>query len=145
GPAWSQLFFGDGMYVAADPRDSRAFFMSEPHGNIFYVPISNLNNTKSVIKFGDLGLESDFLTPYEVLPTDPRLYSGVPGFPGFDFDRSRILLTGANNPWLVAFDPDAASNNTVSLPLTNGINSTIHYIAPVPGDPTTAYLMAGSA
>jgi photosystem II stability/assembly factor-like uncharacterized protein len=145
GPSWAQVAFGDGGYVLADPRDPSGFFMSEPFGSIFYVPLSTPSNTKKVIQFSDLNLPADFLTPYETLPTDPRLYSGVPGFPGFDFERSRILLTGANNPWLVAFDPDAPSNNIASIALTGRINSVIHYIAPVPDDPTIAYLTAGSA
>jgi photosystem II stability/assembly factor-like uncharacterized protein len=150
GPAWRQFVPGDGMYVAADPRNSGAFFMSEQNGNIFYVPISSPANTKQIIQLSarppqGLGFPADFLTPYEILPTDPRLYNGVTGFPGFNFGRSRILLTGANNPWLVAFDPDAPSNNTASVRLTSSINSVINYIAPAPGDPTTAYLTAGSA
>jgi photosystem II stability/assembly factor-like uncharacterized protein len=145
GPAWAQVAFGDGGYVLADPQDSGTFFMSEQFGNIFHVALATPNNAKKVIRFSDLNLPSDFLTPYEILPTDPRLYSGIPGFAGFDFERSRILLTGANNPWLVAFDPEASSNNSASIALTDRINSVIHYIAQVPGDPTTAYLTAGSA
>jgi photosystem II stability/assembly factor-like uncharacterized protein len=149
-PAWTQPFFGDGAYVVADPRNSTAFFMSEPRGDIFYLPISSPNNPRSVIKFDgsspNLGLPADFLTPYEALPTDARLYNGVTNFPGFNFGRARILLTGSNNPWLVAFDPDAPINNIASVPLTSMFNNTtnaIHYIAPAPSDPTTAYFTAG--
>jgi photosystem II stability/assembly factor-like uncharacterized protein len=147
-PAWDQAFFGDGMYVAADPRSSNAFFMSEPFGNIFYFSVSNPEGPKSVINFNALGQRSDLLTPYEILPNDPRLYSGAIGFPAFNFRRSRILLTGANNPWLVAFDPDAPSNNTASRQLTTVFNNTdnvINYIAPVPCRPARAYFTADSA
>jgi hypothetical protein len=76
GPAWHQAFFGDGAYVAADPRNSAAFFMSEQRGDIFYFSVSSPNNSKSVINFNSLGLLSDYLTPYEILPTDPRLLPG---------------------------------------------------------------------
>jgi photosystem II stability/assembly factor-like uncharacterized protein len=145
GPAWTQIAFGDGGYVLADPHDSEAFFMSEPFGDIFHVTISTPNTPKKVIRFRDLNIPCDFLTPYEILPTDQSLFSGVSGFAGFDFERSRILLTGANNPWLVAFDPDAPSNNVASVALTDKINSVIHYVAQVPGDPTIAFLTAGSA
>jgi photosystem II stability/assembly factor-like uncharacterized protein len=148
GPAWHQAFFGDGAYVAADPRNSAAFFMSEQRGDIFYLSVSNPNNPRNVINFNSLRLLSDYLTPYEILPTDPRLYRGAIGFPVFNFRRSRILLTGANNPWLVAFDPDAPSNNTASRQLTtvfNNTNNVINYIAPVPCRPTRAYFTAGSA
>ena len=63
GPAWKQLFFGDGMYVAPDPKDPRAFFMSEPYGDIFYVPVSDPGNTKKVVSFRDLRIGADFLAP----------------------------------------------------------------------------------
>ena len=132
-PAWVQLATGDGAYVVADPRDSGAFFMSRQWGDIFHVRLSTPGNPKSVIRLSDLNPVSDFLTPFELLPTDPRLYTNV-GFQGFDFKPSRILLAGATG-----------GRNTVAVQLTCAINSIIHYIAPVPGDPTTAYLTAGSA
>ena len=79
----------------------------------------------------------------------------MPGFPGFEFDTSRILLTGADNPWLVAFDPDTVKNTTgspcssiagsVCVQLAKDVNRKIHYIAPVPGDPTIAYLTTDNA
>src|SRR5262249_42148754 len=93
--------------------------------------------------FRGRGLAVDFLTPYEILPTDPRLYNGVTGFPGFNFARSRVLLAGANDPWLIAFDPDSpTSPPPASIPLTNQ-NMIVRYVAPVPGDPTSAYFTAG--
>jgi photosystem II stability/assembly factor-like uncharacterized protein len=143
-PAWSQLATGDGAYVLADPRESGAFFMSETNGDIFHVRLSAPRDLKHVIGLGNLNRASGFLPPFELLPTDPRLYASG-GFPGFDFKASRILLAGANNPWLVAFNPDAADRNTIAVQLTCAINGIVHYIAPVPGDPMTAYLTAGSA
>jgi len=99
-----------------------------------------------VINFREPGPLPTFMTPFEILPTDPRLYNGATGFPGFNFGRSRILLTGANSPWLVAFDPAASSNNTASRQLTTLFDkdNVIYYVAPVPCDPTTAYVTAGS-
>jgi photosystem II stability/assembly factor-like uncharacterized protein len=144
-PAWDQVpFGGDGMYVAADPLNSAAFFMSNQFGGIFYFSVSNPDTKRDVIDVNALG-RTDFLTPYEILPNDPRLYIGATGFPGFNFGRSRILLTGANNPWLVAFDPDALSNNTAKCQLTTLVDNVINYVAPVPCHPTTAYVTAGSA
>jgi len=49
------------------------------------------------------------VAPFELLPTDPRLWANA-NFPGFDFPSSRIFLMGGTNPFLVAFDPDASLN-----------------------------------
>jgi hypothetical protein len=148
GQTWKQVVFGDGTYTAADPQNPSAFFMSEPRGNIFYVPAASLTNPLQIINFGagppvGLALPADFLAPFEILPTDPRLYGGVTSFPGFNFAGSRILLAGANNPWLIAFDPSSPSNSTASIPLTNQINNVIRFIAPMPSDPTSAYFTGG--
>jgi photosystem II stability/assembly factor-like uncharacterized protein len=150
GPDWKQMVLGDGMYVAADPQTTGAFFLSQG-GDIFYAPASNPSNLIDVINFTrpppvGRGLAADFLTPYEILPTDSLLYNGVSGFPGFNFAGSRILLAGANDPWLIAFDPDAPHSPTdpgpPAVPLTNQ-NSIVRYIAPIPGDPSSAYFTAG--
>jgi hypothetical protein len=117
-PAWAQLVFGDGAYVLADPREPGAFFMSEPRGAIFYARVSAPGDLKPVIALSNLNPVSDFLTPFEILPTVQRLYANR-GFPGFNFEPSRIVLTGANNPWLVAFDPDAPGTNTVASSTTS--------------------------
>jgi photosystem II stability/assembly factor-like uncharacterized protein len=144
-PEWQQLSVDDGMFAAADPAKPGAFFVEPQFGQISYtatplataVSVSNLNG--------------GFLTPYEVLPTDSRLFAGVTGFGSFNFSRSRILLAGGQVlvsgklvpvPILLAFNPDASTNNTVSVQLTTSINGLVQFIAPVPGDPTTAFVVA---
>jgi hypothetical protein len=74
------------------------------------------------------------------------LYAGATGFPNFDFASSRIFLTGADNPWLVAFNPNpkAGAPGNVAVQLLRGVRQVIHYVAPFPNDPTSAYIVTGS-
>lgn len=142
GPTWNQIAFGDGGYVSADPQDSSAFFMLQPSGNrqetICYFTVSS-PTPSMIVQFSN----TDFLMPFELLPNDPVLYKGVTSPPGFNYGRSRILLSGGDNPWLVAFDPPTTS--TAKVRLTSAINNTINYVAPAPSDPTTAYVVANTS
>jgi photosystem II stability/assembly factor-like uncharacterized protein len=138
-PAWTQNVPGDGTYVLADPRDSDGFFLSIPRGGFYYLRLSAPGNGINLFAVP----MADFVAPFELLPTDPRLWANA-NFPGFDFQSSRIFLMGGNDPFLVAFDPDASGNKTVPVQLSSGINRTINYVGPDPRDPTVAYLTAGS-
>lgn len=134
---WQQLWMGDGAFQAADPGTPGTFFVSGPFGNINFMsrPLS------PVLPIIQLHLGSfGFLDPFEILPLDDRLFTGVTSLHGFDFSRSRILLVGADNPILVAFD--ATANKTVSHVVTNTINSAVQFIASAPSDPTTAFVVA---
>jgi hypothetical protein len=165
---WQQPFLGDGAYVGADPLGTPAFFMSEPGGDIFYVNTSIVTTPytpPTLIQFSSASpaINADFLTPFEILTNNPSLYPGVTGITLNIFQQGRILLVGgAANPWLVAFDPAATYNPcnfpnplvpcNASLPsnpqvvqLTKGGATNISYLALVPSDPTTAYLTAGSS
>jgi photosystem II stability/assembly factor-like uncharacterized protein len=143
-PDWSQLVFGDGAYVLADPRDPQAFFMSMIRGTFFYVRLSTPEIQKNFVDMTKLNPATDFLTPFEILPTDPRFFPDGTVV-GFDRHRARILLVGATNPWLVGFDPDGEDGrNFGATQLSGEINQVINYVAPDPRDPTTAYLTAGS-
>ncbi len=168
GPGWQQLTGGDGTYVEADSLNSTAFFMSTQCGNIFYVNTGG-SGTLPVANFCLTGLGSDFMGPFEILtaPATSPVRSGLNEEGTTIAKNGRILLAGSFNPWLIAFDPTAPSNpcqpapppplpapvgcdksvtsNPQAVQLTNGINQPIQYIAPVPGDPTTAWMVAGSS
>jgi photosystem II stability/assembly factor-like uncharacterized protein len=142
-PFFQQLpFFADGTYVAADPRMAGAFFASAQFGSFVY-SASPLGPVVPIINFA-LGSDN-MLTPFELVPSDSRLFNGVTTFGSFNFPRSRMFIAGSNNPMLVAFDPAATGNKTVSVPLTSTINSAVQFIAPVPGDPTSAFVVASKA
>lgn len=142
-PSFQQLpFFADGSFAIADPRKPGAFFVSFPFGSLNYTPAPPLSPVVPIVNFA-LG-SNNMLTPFELLPTDSRLFTGVTAFGSFNFPRSRIFIAGSDNPVLIAFDPDAASNKTVSVPLTTTINKPIQFIAPVPGDPTTAFMVSNT-
>ena len=170
GPGWQQLTFADGTYVEADPLSSTAFFMANQCGNIFYANTITLT-TLPIANFCVPGLGADFMAPFEVLTaagTSP-VRSGLTGAGAMIAKNGRILLAGSVNPWLIAFDPGTTSNpcqpvpppppplpapigcdpsqtsNPQAIQLTNGINQIIQYIAPVPGDPTSAWMIAGSS
>jgi photosystem II stability/assembly factor-like uncharacterized protein len=168
GPGWQQLRGGDGTYVEADPLNSTAFFMSNQCGNIFYVHTIG-SAISPVANFCLNGLGSDFMGPFELLTaggTSP-VRSGLIGDAATIARNGRILLAGSVDPWLIAFDPGTTSNpcqpappppapapdgcnssltsNPQAVQLTTGINQLIQYIAPVPGDPTTAWMVAGSS
>ena len=82
-----------------------------------------------------------FLTPYELLPPDPRLFAGVTLPPGFDSTQARVLLTGNTNPWLAAFIPGLPP---ITMLLSDDINKRfIQYVVPDPQDPTAAYVITG--
>jgi len=83
-----------------------------------------------------------FTTPFEILPSDSRLYSGVTGFGSFDFTKARFFLGGGKNPWILAFNP--ADQTSVTKQLAS-LNSHISYIKTVPGDATSAYLVVGDS
>jgi photosystem II stability/assembly factor-like uncharacterized protein len=157
-PAWSQLVTGDGTYVAPDPQNSKAFYMSENFGDLFYVPTTS-SKYPPLVSLNSVSL----LAPFEVLPKDAKLQTGLSGA-ALDIARNgSTLLAGSNSPWLIAFDPaapsnpcqgpqptppppcnsDITSNPQVAL-LTTALNTPINYIASVPSDPTTAYLSMGS-
>ena len=156
---WQQITGNDGTYVSADPQDPNAFFMSNQGGQIFYVKTTDVAKQLPVVNFND---GSIFMAPFEILKANPTVRSGVTGSGASIVNNGRILLAGDTNPWLVAFDPSATSNPCVlqppkvtcdhSLPsnpqavqLTGKINQVIDYIAPVPGDPTTAFVVAGAS
>lgn len=168
GPGWQQLTGADGTYVEADPLSSTAFFIANQCGNISYASTITLTMLP-IANFCVEGLGADFMAPYEVLTaagTSP-VRSGLTGAGATIAKNGRILLAGSVNPWLIAFDPGTTSNpcqpappppnplphgcdtsqtsNPQAVQLTNGINQKIHYIAPVPGDPTTAWMVAGSS
>lgn len=139
-PSFQQLpFTVDGTNVAADPKKPGAFFVSFAFGDIRYTPAPPLSPTVQIAGFS-LGSDN-MLAPFEIVPSDPRLFNGVTGFGTFNFPRSRVLLAGAKELMLIAFDPDASGNKTASVQLTN-INAPVQFIAPVPGDPTTAFLVS---
>jgi hypothetical protein len=126
-------------------------------------------STFPVANFCVKGLGSDFMGPFEVLtaPGTSPVRRGLSGPAATIAKNGRILLAGSVNPWLIAFDPNTASNpcqpappaplpapdgcnasltsNPQAVQLTNGVNQPIQYIAPVPGDPTTAWMVAGSS
>ncbi len=168
GPGWQQLTGNDGTYVEADPLSSTAFFIANQCGHIFYAN-SRSSATLPVTNFCVKDLGADFMAPYEVLTaagTSP-VRSGLTGLGATIARNGRLLLAGSVNPWLIAFDPGSPSNpcqpappppdplpdgcdtsqtsNPQAVQLTDGINQIIHYIAPVPGDPTTAWMVAGSS
>ena len=153
GVGWTQFLLGDGMYTSADPDDASGFFVSTQFGGLWYVHIaSGFVAFNRVVDFADSedptvsGGRGAFLTPFEILPRDPRLVAGVTPPPGFDFHQARIVLTGTRNPWLIGYVPGAAPLAvpllSQSLPLNNPY---IQYIAPDPHDPTTAYFVTGDA
>jgi hypothetical protein len=158
-PGWQQVTGGDGTYIAADPQDPNAFFMSGQWGNIFYGKTTDLAHLLPVVNFNGA---ADFMGPFEILRANATVRSGVTGSAASIVNNGRILLAGDTNPWLVAFDPSATSNPCVlqpptvacdhSLPsnpqavqLTSAINQVIDYIAPFPGDPTAAFVVAGKS
>ena len=138
GTEWRQLFMDDGMFAAADPQTPGAFFVEPQFGDIRYTP------TPLATAVPVASLNGGFLTPYEVLPSDSRLFSSGKGS-GFNFSNARFLLAGSLNLQLIAFDPDATTDKTLVIQLTSTINDTINFIASVPGDPTTAFVVAGPA
>jgi photosystem II stability/assembly factor-like uncharacterized protein len=153
GFGWKQVLRGDGMYTHADPYDPRGFFISTQVGNISYLSLAQpFPLLDRVVNFNDAtdanvsGGRGAFLTPFELLPRDPRLFEGTAAAFFFDFSRARIILTGNKNPWLVGFIPGAAP---IAVRLLNGFKAInkqyIQYIAPDPQDPTSAYLVTGAA
>jgi len=147
GSNWFQFLQGDGMYTHADARDPNAFFAASQFGGIYYLPTSAPANWRRIIDFADpddsrvSGGGGAFLTPYAVLPDDPRVREGLsPG--GFEMSQARILLTGNRNPWLAAFVPQNGA--VVTHQLTDQINHLIQYIAPDPQDATAAYVVTGA-
>jgi hypothetical protein len=132
--------------------------MSEESGDIFYVSASNLSQIPPLVSLTGAG----YLAPFEILPTDIRLQRGVTGPPLNIIKHGTTLLAGANIPWLIAFDPASpsnpcqgpqppktpcnkslTSNPQVAQLLPKPLDNSINFIAPVPGDPTVAYLSAG--
>lgn len=147
-PAWQMTngpCGGDGLYVAAVPEDPQAFFISSQWGCLFYAKVDAANNSLSfsqqLVNFGSNN--ANFAMPYEVLPNDPRLYQGVKTPLPFDFAASRIVLLGAQNPLLLAFNPSVNVNAVYTTQVSSQVNQFIGYVAPAPTDPTMAYLSAG--
>ncbi len=151
GVRWNQLLLGDGMYTAADPYDANGFFISSQFGGLWHVQVENGQPlSEKIVDFSDpsdpnvSGGRGAFLTPFEILPRDPRLFEGVTPPPGFDFNQARIVLTGTRNPWLIGYARGVAP---LAVQLFNPVfplnNPYIQYIASDPRDPTTAYFVTG--
>ncbi len=159
-PGWQQITWGDGTYVAADPQDSNAFFMSNQWGRIFYIKTADTANQLPVINFNG---RADFMAPFEILQANNNVRNGLSGGNAAVVNQGRILLTGDTDLWLVAFDPSATGlfsclpqtpaancnpavpSNAQAVQLTSNINQQLDYIAPVPGDPTKAFVVAGTS
>jgi hypothetical protein len=157
-PAWAQLVSGDGTYVKADPQNANAFFTSINFGNLFYVSASK--QTPPLVTLTSPAL----LAPFEVLPPDSHLLQGLIGQARTLVEHGSVLLAGTIDPWLIGYDPLWPSNpcqgpqppktksnpdltcnpQVVQLTKLPSASPAINYIASVPGDPTTAYLSAGS-
>jgi hypothetical protein len=133
---------GEGGYSFADPQDATAFFVSGNGGCIYYVKSGNPPTTFSSFSNVVASDNPTFTTPFEILPNDSRLYSGVTGT-SFDFAHARIFLAGGQNPWILAFNP--SDKTSFSKQLGSSLNQPIAYIKTVPGDPTSAYLSSGSS
>ena len=157
---WQQITWNDGTYLAADPQDPNAFFMSNQWGKIFYVNTTDVTKQLPVINFNG---RADFLAPFEILAANATVRGGVTGSGASIVNNGRILLTGDTDLWIVAFDPSATSwfscvpqmpavncnpsvpSNSQAVQLTGKINQVIDYIATVPGDPTKAFVAAGNS
>jgi len=136
---------GEGGYAFADPNDATAFFTSGDWGCLFYAKTATPPNPPiTYASFSNVVANDSavFTTPFEILSSDSRLYSGATGFGSFDFTKARFFLGGGLNPWILAFNP--ADQTSVTKQLAS-LNSPISYIRTVPGDPTSAYLVVGNS
>jgi len=141
GSSWQAALYADGLHAAADPVDPNGFFISNQFGSVNYIRVSGpgAGTPANVFSFPS---GSTFDTPYEVMPSDPRLFGGVTPPAGLDLTAARFILSGGQNPILVAYDP--ATGLQMSTQLSSSVNNFVDFIAPVPGDPTRAYLTVGS-
>jgi hypothetical protein len=131
--AWSFVQGSDGAYCTADPSDPAGFFISRIGDDfspvVQYVKTASSNVLTDV--FTGTG-DQVLMMPYEVLSVDPMRFADSTRFPRFNFDSARILLVGATDLFLVAFNPLAAPGyNTAVAPLTSfASDAPIDFIAP---------------
>lgn len=168
GSAWNQIIGShDGIFMAADPVGHGAFFLTTEFGTLFYVRAGTPASVLTLANFS-----TDFMMPFEILQAGSLVRTGVSGSGKTIVQNGRVLLAGARElptampsptpafaPALVAFDPNSPLNpcqngtscntaiatNPQIVILTKSIGQSIHYLAPVPGDASKAYVVTDSS
>jgi photosystem II stability/assembly factor-like uncharacterized protein len=138
GGNWQMIQGGDGVATEADPQDNGVVIHGQHFNSYidFFRPSTAApGNILTVANLATNGI--DFLSPFAIIPTDPKLYTGTSAASSFSFTGSTIMLVGQQNPFLVAHNPNGPQNLVQQA--GSGISQTIRYIAPVPGDVTSAY------